>query len=184
MRDIDLFTLWAEETLIEDNLVLDILFLVYYESFSICKGEKWKKLCSLYKLLLILIETLDLENLLQMVHDETPFRTGALAFSSIDVQEMDAILSTFDAFETKEAGPLILAWAVFLCLISSLPGREENRVLMEIDHVGYVRQAFEAASLSYFLEILHSDLLEESDGPVAGYRSVLRTFISAFIAAL
>ncbi|KAI9181025.1 hypothetical protein LWI28_010510 [Acer negundo] len=209
--DIDLFTLWAEETLIEDNLVLDILFLVYYESFSICNGEKWKKLCSLYKgivsgsynfgklaisndalkssydaknqLLLILIETLDLENLLQMVHDETPFRTGALAFSSIDVQEMDALLSTFDAFEMKEAGPLILAWAVFLCLISSLPGREENRVLMEIDHVGYVRQAFEAASLSYFLEILHSDLLEESDGPVAGYRSVLRTFISAFIAA-
>ncbi|KAK3195082.1 hypothetical protein Dsin_026392 [Dipteronia sinensis] len=209
--DIDLFTLWAEETLIEDNLVLDILLLVYYESFSICNGEKWKKLYSLYKgivsgsynfgklaisndalkssydaknqLLLILIETLDLENLLQMVHDETPFRTGALAFSSIDVQEMDALLSTFNAFEMKEAGPLILAWAVFLCLISSLPGREENRVLMEIDHVGYVRQAFEAASLSYFLEILHSDLLEESDGPVAGYRSVLRTFISAFIAA-
>ncbi|KAL5788807.1 hypothetical protein ACOSP7_005756 [Xanthoceras sorbifolium] len=209
--DIDLFTLWAEETLIEDNLVLDILFLVYYESFSICNGEKWKKLCSLYKgiifgsynfgklavsndalkssydaknqLLLILIETLDLENLLQMVHDETPFRKGALAFSFIDVQEMDGLLSTFDAFEMKEAGPLILAWAVFLCLISSLPGREENRVLMEIDHVGYVRQAFEAESLSYFLEILHSDLLKESDGPVAGYRSVLRTFISAFIAA-
>lgn len=121
--------MWAEETLIEDNLVLDILFLAYYESFCTCDGGRWKKLCSLYKvycnlyestvffihfvilirlekkflqgitsgdynigklaissealqssyhvkvqLLLILIETLDLETLLQMVHDEIPFR--------------------------------------------------------------------------------------------------------------
>ena len=36
-------------------------------------------------------------------------------------------------------------------------------ILQEIDHVGYVRQAFEAASLRYFLEILQSDLLNESD---------------------
>ncbi|RVW96539.1 hypothetical protein CK203_020299 [Vitis vinifera] len=54
---------------------------------------------------------------------------------------------------------------------------------MDIDHVGYVRQAFEAASLSYFLELLQSDILKDSDGPVAGYRSVLRTFVSAFIAS-
>jgi nuclear pore complex protein Nup188 len=47
-----------------------------------------------------------------------------------DVQEMDSIISSFNAFELKEAGPLILAWAVFLCLISSLPGKEENNVLM------------------------------------------------------
>ncbi|KAM1006778.1 hypothetical protein COP2_003573 [Malus domestica] len=100
--DIDLFTLWAEETLIEDNLVLDILFPAYYESFCTCNGERWKTLCMLYKgilsgsynfeklavstealrssyqtkvqLLLILIETLDLESLLQMVHDAIPFR--------------------------------------------------------------------------------------------------------------
>ncbi|GMY05519.1 nucleoporin like [Fagus crenata] len=209
--DVDLFTLWAEETLIEDNLVLDILFLAYYESFCTCNGERWKKLCSLYKgmlsgacnfgklaissealhssyhakiqLLRILIETLDLEILLQMVHDEMPFRNGFSVFTLTDVQEMDAIISSFNAFELKEAGPLILAWAVFLCLISSLPGKEENDVLMEIDHVGYVRQAFGAASLYYFLEIVQSDILKESDGPVAGYRSVLRTFVSAFIAS-
>ncbi|EXB39261.1 hypothetical protein L484_024956 [Morus notabilis] len=209
--DVDLFTLWAEEMLVEDNLVLDILFLSYYESFCHCSGERWKKLCLLFKgilsgsynlrkleistealhssyqakiqLLLILIETLDLENLLQMVRDEMPFRQVSSHFSVTDVQEMDAIVSSFNAFETKEAGPLILTWAVFLCLISSLPGKEENNVLSEIDHVGYVRQAFEAASLRCFLEILQSDLLNESDGPVAGYRSVLRTFISAFIAS-
>ncbi|XP_015893450.3 uncharacterized protein LOC107427578 [Ziziphus jujuba] len=209
--DVDLFTLWAEETLIEDNLILDILFLAYYESFCTCNGERWKKLCFLYKgilsgsynfekltvsteayrssyqakiqLLLILIETLDLENLLQLVHDEMPWRQGASPFSLVDIQEMDSIISSFNAFETKEAGPLILTWAVFLCLISSLPRKEENDVIMDFDHVGYVRQAFEAASLSSFLEILQSDIFSESDGPVAGYRSVLRTFISAFIAS-
>ncbi|KAI9127540.1 hypothetical protein K1719_000533 [Acacia pycnantha] len=209
--DVDLFTLWAEETLIEDNLVLDILFLAYYDSFCSCSGEKWKKLCNIYKgiisghynfkklaitseawqlsyhakvqLLLILIETLDLENLLQMVHDETPYRKGASSFSLTDVQEMDALVSTFNAFEMKEAGPLILAWAAFLYLLLTLPGKDENNDLMEIDHVGYVRQAFEAASFSYCLEILECDILRDYDGPVSGYRSVLRTLLSAFIAS-
>ena len=48
-QDVDAFSLWAEETLIEDNLVLDILFLAYYESLSTCNGGTWKALCSLYK---------------------------------------------------------------------------------------------------------------------------------------
>ncbi|CAH1423389.1 unnamed protein product [Lactuca virosa] len=209
--DVDVFSLWAEEMLIEDNLVLDILFLAYYESFCTCDGKQWKNLCLLYQrmisgacnfgklaisteavqsiyhakvqLLLILIETLYLENLLQMIHDETPFREGNISLTVSDIQEVDAIISTFDAFETKESGPLILTWAVFLCLISSLPDKQEHDVLMEIDHVGYVRQAFGAASLSYFDEILHSDLLKDSEGPIAGSRSVLRTFVSAFIAS-
>ncbi|KAK2983795.1 hypothetical protein RJ640_017198, partial [Escallonia rubra] len=42
--DVDLFTLWAEETLIEENVVLDILFLAYYESFCTCDGKEWRKL--------------------------------------------------------------------------------------------------------------------------------------------
>ncbi|XP_022725086.1 uncharacterized protein LOC111281692 [Durio zibethinus] len=117
------------------------------------------------------------------VHDAIPFRQGACVFTLTDVKEIDALLSGFDIFEMREVGPLILAWAVFLCLISSLPRKEETNELTEIDHVGYARQAFEASSLSYFLEIVQSDILKESDGPVAGYRSVLRTFISAFIAS-
>lgn len=209
--DVDLFTFWAEETLIEDNLVLAILFLVYYESFCSCNGENWKKMCSLYKgilsgpynfakfavstealhssnsakvlLLLILIETLNLETLLQMVNDETPFRQGSCAFSLTDVQDIDSLISGFDTLEMKEAGPLVFTWAVFLCLITSLPGKEDSNFLMEIDPVSYVRQAIEAASLSYFLEILRRDIFKESDGFVAGYRSVLRTLFSAFIAA-
>ncbi|XP_071723037.1 uncharacterized protein [Rutidosis leptorrhynchoides] len=209
--DLDSCTLWAEETLIEANLILDFIFLLYYESSCSCNKEKWENFCLLYQglfsggynfgklaisteavrssyyakvqLLLILIETLDLEKLLQMVHDETPFSQGAFVFSPSDIQEMDAIVSSFNALEMKEAGSLLLTWAVFLCLVSSLLGKEENNVLTEIDHVGYARQAFEAASLNCFLEILQSDILKESDGPVAGYRSVLRTFISAFIAS-
>ncbi|CAH8305541.1 unnamed protein product [Eruca vesicaria subsp. sativa] len=209
--DVNLFNLWAEEILIEDSLVLDILFLLYHESFHTCNGERWRTLCSLYKgiilgsysfrklavsaeaqhsacrvkiqLLMILIDTLDMENLLQMVHDGVPFRSGACAFSIIDVQEMDATISSLNTLEVKEAGPLVLAWAVFLCLISSLPGKEESPFLMEIDHVSYVHQAFEAASLSYFLDVLKSDVLNDFDGPISGFRSVLRTFISAFIAS-
>ncbi|TKY67768.1 Nucleoporin NUP188-like [Spatholobus suberectus] len=209
--DVDLFTLWAEETLVEDNLVLDILFLAYYDSFCTCSGEMWKKFGSLYKgilagdynlgklaitaeaqqlsyhakvqLLLILIETLDLENVLQMVHDEVPYRKGVSTFSMTDVQEMDALVSTFNAFEMCEAGPLVLAWAVFLYLLLTLLEKDENNELMEIDHIGYVRQAFEAGSLHYCLDILECDILKDYDGPVSGYRSVLRTFISAFIAS-
>ncbi|KAJ4826105.1 hypothetical protein Tsubulata_010953 [Turnera subulata] len=209
--DVDLFTLWAEETLIEDNLVLDILFLIYYESLCSCNGETWRKLCLIYKgilsgslnfgkltisteaikssyhakvqLLLILIETLDLEKLLQLVHDEIPYRQAASSFSVTDIQEMDALVSSINNFEMKETGPLLLSWAVFLCLVSSFPGKEENDVLMEVDHAGYVRQAFEGSSLRCFVNILDSDILRESDGHIAGYRSVLRTFISAFVAS-
>ena len=43
---------------------------------------------------------------------------------------MDAIVSSLNAFEIKEAGPLLLTWAVVLCLISSLPGKEEHNVLL------------------------------------------------------
>ncbi|CAN1748751.1 Nucleoporin NUP188, partial [Linum perenne] len=176
--DIDLVSLWAEETLIEDNLVLDILFLVYYESLCICNGEMWRMICSLYKgiisgsynfeklsisteagkscyqakvqLLIILIETLDLENLLQLVHDETPFRNGISSFTYDDIQQMDALISDLTATEEKEVAGLLFAWAVFLCLVSSLPAEEQSSMIT---------------------------------GPVAGYRSVLRTTISAFIAS-
>ncbi|XP_047941076.1 uncharacterized protein LOC125188339 isoform X2 [Salvia hispanica] len=209
--DFDLYTLWAEETLIEDNLILDILFLVYCESFCACDAECWKRLCALYEgivtgsynfqklaispdairaiyhakvqLMLILIQSLNLESLLQMIHDNISFRQGSLRFSEMEVQQIDSMISSFNAFESKELGPLILAWALFLCLVSSLPEKEENNKLMEIDHIGYVRQAMEASSLGYFLDILESDTFKYSDGPLAGYRSVIRTFVSAFIAS-
>jgi len=51
-------------------------------------------------------------------------------FSSSDILEMDSVISSFDIFENQEAGLLILAWAVFLCLAVSLPGKEEHNELM------------------------------------------------------
>lgn len=50
-------------------------------------------------------------------------------FSSSDILEMDSVISSFDIYETKEVGPLILSWAVFLCLIVSLPGKDEHNDL-------------------------------------------------------
>ncbi|CAN1748754.1 Nucleoporin NUP188 [Linum perenne] len=135
------------------------------------------------QLLIILIETLDLENLLQLVHDETPFRNGISSFTYDDIQQMDALISDLTATEEKEVAGLLFAWAVFLCLVSSLPAEEQSSMITDIDHVSYVRQAFDGAALSYFLEIMGSDMLQDLDGPVAGYRSVLRTTISAFIAS-
>lgn len=35
--------------------------------------------------------------------------------------------------------------------------------IQEIDHIGYVRQAFEAGSLRYCLEILQCDILKDHD---------------------
>lgn len=59
-------------------------------------------------------------------------RQGITAFSLTDIQEIDSIISGYNVFENKEAGPLILTWAVFLCLISSLPQREEYNALLVI----------------------------------------------------
>lgn len=209
--EVDVSMLWAEEKLIEVNLVMDILFLLYHESLCICDGKQWRSLCSLYKdvlsgvvkfqgmatsfqakaslyrskvqLFLILVGALDLETLLRMVHDEVPFMQGDSVFTLSDIQEMDGIVSSFSVFDTEEAAPLILAWAVFICLISSLPEKQDSSVLMDIDHVGYVRQAFKVDPLGCILQILRSDVSGESDDAMAGYRNVLRTFVSAFIAS-
>lgn len=56
-------------------------------------------------------------------------------FSMTDVQEMDALVSTFNAFEMKEAGPLVLAWAVFLYLLLTLVEKDENNELMVCGYV-------------------------------------------------
>uniref|UniRef100_A0A1D1YTL0 Nucleoporin NUP188 n=1 Tax=Anthurium amnicola TaxID=1678845 RepID=A0A1D1YTL0_9ARAE len=209
-REVDLIALWVEESLIECNLVLDIFFLAYYENFCNCNSEQWESLCLVLKgivsgsfnigklaasseakksfyhanvqLLLILIETLDLENLLKMVHDDVPFRDSSI-FSLMDIQRMDSIVSSLVPSETVEVGPLILAWAVFLYLLLSLPDKHDYHFLMEIDYMGYVHNAVVCAPFGYLMEILQYDFIMDSDGPVSGYRSVLKTFISAFIAS-
>ncbi|CAL4924385.1 unnamed protein product [Urochloa decumbens] len=197
-----------EETLIEVNLILDILFLAFYDNFSRCNGGLWITLCSIFKdilcgyydvgkfavsveaknsfhyakaqLLLILIETLDFENLLRMIRDEVSLSVGCSAFSIGDILEMDVEISKLHEFSMVESGPLILAWAVFLCLVLSLP---ESNANLELDHTLYARRAFEFAPFNYLLGVLCSSIFRESDGPVSGYRGILRTFISAFVAS-
>lgn len=46
----------------------------------------------------------------------------------------------------------------------------------EIDHIGYVRQAMEASSLGYFLEILESDTFKYSD--VSNFLGYLATIVN------
>lgn len=47
-----------------------------------------------------------------------------------DVLQMDLVVSSFFDLGAKEAGPLVLAWAVFVCLFLSLPGRTDYSLLM------------------------------------------------------
>lgn len=41
--------LWAEETLIEESLIMNILFLLYYEPAHICTADRWKSLLGVFK---------------------------------------------------------------------------------------------------------------------------------------
>ncbi|WOL09689.1 hypothetical protein Cni_G18442 [Canna indica] len=210
--EVDHQILWIDESLIEGNLLMDILFLAHYDSFCICNFEQWRTMCSIFKgvlcgslnigklavsmegrnsfvnvkakMLIILIETLDLEGLLHMVHDEIPFsKEGGSVFSVDDIKEMDALVSSFTDLGAAEAGPLLLAWAVFLSLVLSLPDTCNSIALMDIDHISYVRQAFDVATFDYLLEILQNDAFRDSDGPVSGFLSVMRTLLSAFVAS-
>jgi hypothetical protein len=42
MQDMKFTILWAEETLIEANLIFDILFLTFYDNFTPCTLDQWK----------------------------------------------------------------------------------------------------------------------------------------------
>ncbi|XP_074569458.1 uncharacterized protein LOC141826101 [Curcuma longa] len=207
--EIDYKILWVDESLIEGNLLMDILFLAYYDNFSSCNIEQWKTICSLFKdvlcgplnigkiavsaeakesfgllkakIVLILIETLNLESVLCMVHDEISLREGGSIFSVTEIKELDAQVSSFADSYAVEAGPLLLAWAVFQCLVFSLPERNNNTTLVEIDHISFVRQAFEVGTFDYLLGILR--IFKDSDGPTSGFLCVVRTLMSAFVAS-
>lgn len=59
---------------------------------------------------------------------------GYSTFSVVDILEMDVEVSKLPEFAAVESGPLILAWAVFLCLVMSLPGSNTNLVRMAFNH--------------------------------------------------
>lgn len=67
-------------------------------------------------------------------------RWGTFVFSLTDIQEMDALVSSFSSLAMKEAGSLFLTWAVFLRLIASLPGNENDNVLKACPLIVYYDQ--------------------------------------------
>ncbi|XP_059074406.1 uncharacterized protein LOC131045463 isoform X2 [Cryptomeria japonica] len=208
--DLQYVDMWAEETLIEENLILDILFLLYYEPFCICTVDRFKKLLSMFKeiitgcsnigklavtqvaqkyaqvvkyqVILIVIEALNFENLLHMVYEGVPFSQGSHAFSLGDLQEIDDLISDIISSEAPEVGPIMFAWAIFICLVSMLT-KTENQTRVEIDHSAYIRQAYERGAPNTILLMLQSEIFEDLNDQVVGYKSVLKTLISAFIAA-
>lgn len=211
--DLQYADLWAEETLIEESLIMDILFLLYYEPVRVCTADKWKRLLGVFKdiisgcsnieklavtqeaqkyaqhvryqAILVLIEALDLENLLYMVHDNVPFSQGSHAFSLEDLQEIDNSISVLNSLEDPESGLLIFTWAIFICLVSMLPTPENQTTILEIDHLVYIRQAYDSGTPNVILEMLQSEAFQDFDvqGQVAGYKSVLKTLMAGFLAA-
>lgn len=86
------------------------------------------RLCTVYISVLVLYLSLFIHvanSLVTML-----IRENHSTFSLVDMQDMDATVSSFNALETVEAGPLLLAWAVFLCLMLSLPEKEDCNPLM------------------------------------------------------
>lgn len=55
---------------------------------------------------------------------------ASCAFSLADIQEIDAEVSNFSEELERESGPLILAWAVHLCLVSSLLERGTDTLMV------------------------------------------------------
>lgn len=205
--------LWAEETLIEESLIMDILFLLYYEPVRVCTADRWKSLLGVFKdiisgcsnieklavtqeaqkyaqhvryqAILVLIEALDLESLLYMVYDNVPFSQGSHAFSLEDLQEIDNSISVLNSLEDPESGLLIFTWAIFVCLVCMLPTTENQTTILEIDHLVYIRQAYDSGTPNIILEMLQSEAFQDFDaqGQVAGYKSVLKTLMAGFLAA-
>ncbi|KAL2650470.1 hypothetical protein R1flu_018598 [Riccia fluitans] len=203
--------LWAEEAALEQTLLLDCAFLLYYEPLCVCNFARLKQLISLFETLvvggskneilaltpevdksvrhakrqglLIIIEILDLESLLLMVHNETPFSQGGYALSIEELQQLDVIMAGLNLDRAPEYSPLLLSWATFLCLVSFLPVTNGQTLFADVDHTVYVRQAYDAGAYSFFVDMLRDDYFQESDIQVGGYKSVVKTMMAAFLAA-
>ncbi|OAE22984.1 hypothetical protein AXG93_653s1010 [Marchantia polymorpha subsp. ruderalis] len=201
--------LWAEEAALEQTLLLDNVFLLYYEPLCVCKFTRLKELIILFEGLtvggskneilaltpeveksvrharrqavLIIIEVLDLESLLLMLHSETPFSQGGCALSVDELLQLDAVMAGLDLDRAPEYSPVLLSWAIFLCLVSFLPLNDGQTGLSEVDHTAYVKQAYDAGAYNFLVDMLRDDYFQEFD--VGGYKSVIKTLMAAFLAA-
>lgn len=205
--DLTFMKLWAEEIVMEENLIMDIMFLLYYEPLSSCSFTRWKELFLMFQTkvflgtnverlsltaealrlvehakhqaVLILLEALDLDKLLLMVFDDVPFSQDRHPFSAHDLQQIDGLFGGLNALEVQEYAPLLLGWGIFGCLLSFLPVSDKGSV--EIDHTAYIQQAHEVGAFKCVLDMLYHEGIQESH--IDGYRCVIKSLISSFIAA-
>lgn len=207
--DSNLSNLWAEEIVMEQNLVMDILFLLYYEPLCSCSFARWKELFVLFQgelfsgrtmgrlplsgealglaqhvkhqAILITLEALDLDKLLLMVFDEVTFSVGGHPFSVEELRQVDQLFAGLNPSEPQEYAPLLLAWATFCCLVSIIPVSDQETQVLDLDHTSYMHQAYEGGALKYLLEMLHHHGIQECD--IDGYKCVIKSLVSSFIAA-
>ncbi|CAM6095025.1 unnamed protein product [Calypogeia fissa] len=204
--------LWAEQTAFEQTLLLDIIFLVYYKPLCVCKLTQFKDLLDIFEeiiiwrrrgeilaltpetekslrhgriqAVLIMIEALDLEGLLLMVHKDIPFSLGGHSLSVNDLRQLDERMGDLNLEGASECGPVILSWATFLCLVSFLPPSDgQAEALKDVDHAVYMRQAYEMGAFKYLLDMLRDEFFQEFDNQLGGYKSVVKTLMSALLAA-
>lgn len=48
-QDREYTVFWAEETVLEQSLLLDVLFLLYYEPLNSCKAARFKELLTSFQ---------------------------------------------------------------------------------------------------------------------------------------
>ncbi|KAJ7540471.1 hypothetical protein O6H91_10G016600 [Diphasiastrum complanatum] len=203
--------MWVEETILEQSLLMDVLFLLYYKPLCICNSSRWEELLLMFQeivfeggsgellaitaeakkyiqhirhqAMLILIEALDLDNLLLMIHGDIAFSRGKHGFSLEELQQLDMKIAGLDPADAAEYAPLMLGWATFLCLVSCLPSDGVHADSLEFEHAGYAHQAFKNGAYGFLLHMLQTDLFKEPDAPISGYKNVVKTLIAACLAA-
>ncbi|MCO5606557.1 hypothetical protein L7F22_060745 [Adiantum nelumboides] len=205
--DMMYINLWAEQVVREEHLVLDAMFLMYFKPICSCSFARWKELFVIFKervflgtnadrlsvtaeastliehvkhqCLLIMLEGLDLDKLLVMVHEDIPFSHDRHPFSVPDLLPIDGLLVEINALEVQDYAPLLLGWGIFGCLVSFLPAPHTGA--LDTNHTFYTNQAYEAGGLKYIHDMLCHKTMQET--PIDGYKCVIKSVISTFVAA-
>ncbi|GBG93352.1 hypothetical protein CBR_g66117 [Chara braunii] len=77
---------------------------------------------------LVLIDAIDLDSLLVAVSKGIPFREKFHPFSEEELTEVHKLMEDLDPMSSEDHAFLLMAWAVVLCLFSSLPDVSSSSV--------------------------------------------------------
>eukprot|EP00898_Chlorokybus_atmophyticus_P008278 jgi/Chlat1/8451/Chrsp80S00649 len=181
-----------EQSMLEQSLLLEILALLYYRreyvlskhielQTSMRRRATEPSLSSVQALsVILLVEVLDLDRLLDMVRQGSLLRDGEHPFTSDDVIKIDELFSSWSV--TPALAPVLLAWAVFLSLASSLQP-PPSVAQMAGRHRQYVAVAYSAGAFTFLANVLQMDMLHSNEPHVTGYKSILKNLLSSFFAA-